>query len=65
MGMGSPDARSPLLPGAKTYLALIGMLSLIGAVPLCWWLADQRIVPWSPRIEGRRPVCPEPDSAGG
>jgi len=25
---------------------MLGALSMIGAVPLCWWLADQRIVPW-------------------
>jgi hypothetical protein len=44
--MESSEPPAPLVPGTKTYLALIGALSLIGAVPLCWWCADQRITPW-------------------
>jgi hypothetical protein len=44
--MESPESPAPQLPGAKTYVALIGTLSMVGAVPLCWWLADQGIIPW-------------------
>jgi Domain of unknown function (DUF6438) len=44
--MKSPESPALRLPGAETFLALIATLTLIGAVPLCWWLADQRIIPW-------------------